>query len=161
MNCPTTTSKNPKSKQMAVAPDADALALAVACLARKDLFRDELRAKLASRGVDPESVEVVLDWLTEKGALNEERTLISRVETMREAGKASKGRARISEAVHGILAPEDIANDDAELERIRSVLHAKFPSGSDRARAGRFLVSRGFDEDLIETALDRFFPEQE
>lgn len=146
---------------MAVAPDADALALAVAMLAKKDLLPDELRAKLANRGVPDESAALVLQWLEAKGAMNEARTLANRVETMRDAGKGGKGRIRISEAVHGAITPEAIADDESELDRMQAVLHGKFPHGADRARAGRFLVSRGFEEDLIETALDRFAPEME
>ena len=36
-------------------------------------------------------------------------------------------------------------------------LSAKFKPTDDRARGGRFLLSRGFDENDIEGALDEFF----
>lgn len=141
------------------------LALADALLRLKTAERTaaELRKTLVEKH-SPEDVEAALVWLTQRGLLSDDRAAEAVVRP-RTAGRRAEGDARLrqrleargvdSEAVERALAE---APDEAG--RVQDALRAKFrPEVGQRAKAGRFLLSRGFDEDAIDGVLDRFFGE--
>ncbi len=50
---------------------------------------------------------------------------------------------------------------ESQTDGMRALLHAKCKPKDSRAKGARLLLSRGFDEDAIETVLDEFFGSQE
>ena len=84
----------------------------------------------------------------------------------RASGRRAEGDARLRQRLESRGASEtSVANALAdvpdEIQRMHDALSAKFktPAPTDRARAGRFLLSRGFDEDAVDGAIHRFFGE--
>lgn len=145
-------------------PDPQALKLALGWLSRRELLEKEIAAKLAAKGFDQTACEAVLDWLRNRRVVNDVRTVENAVER-KNSGKRIQGRLKIREdlEVRGVhaeqiaqaLAPAD---DESELAKMAAILTLKQPG--DRGRAGRLLFSKGFEEELIETALDQFFEAQ-
>jgi regulatory protein len=135
-----------------VEPDLAARALRL--LARREHTRLELCRKLAPHVEDPLRLEAVLDDLTSRGWLSDERF----VEAFVHARRGRFGPARIRRALleRGV-AEELIAGAlpglrAGELEAARAVWARKFKTpattSSERARQVRFLQSRGFATEL-------------
>jgi SOS response regulatory protein OraA/RecX len=79
-------------------------------------------------------------------------------------GKRAAGIEKLRAELERRGAPENIVEEclaelspDDQKQGMLDALSAKFKPTDDRARAGRFLLSRGFAEDEIESALDDFF----
>jgi SOS response regulatory protein OraA/RecX len=145
-----------------------ALQSALKLLRTRDRFTREIVDRLRTEGFQQEDVEYVVEHLCKKGILNDDNTTQKHIE--RNSGKRAVGTEKLRAELERLGAPEEtieanlagIATD--EPERALEALRAKYKEGSDRAKAGRFLFSRGFQEEAIETALDRFckpaeFPE--
>ncbi|MFI5384641.1 MAG: regulatory protein RecX [Fimbriimonadales bacterium] len=123
-------------------------------------FADEIRRHLAGTGFEASDVEGVLRYLGERKLIDDERTALDMIE--RHSGKRAAGTQRLREELRNLGASEEaieaglaaIESDDPE--RALDALRAKYKSGADRGKAGRFLVSRGFGEDAVEAALDVF-----
>lgn len=74
------------------------------------------------------------------------------------SGKRALGDHRLrQELVKRGLPEESLDGASSEAERIEDLLRSKFTPEGNRAKAARFLYSRGFAEDAIESALERFF----
>jgi len=105
-------------------------------------------------------VEGVVGYLSDRKLIDDEKTALDRIE--RHSGKRAAGAQRLREELRNLGASEEViqaglvAIESSDPERALDALRAKFKSGADRGRAGRFLVSRGFSEDAIEAALDVF-----
>ena len=142
---------------------SQALVDAMKALEKAERTPAELRAALLKKH-DPEEVEAALAWLSARKLLSEERAVEATVRP-RSSGKRAEGDQKLRERLERRgAAPEAIdaalAEAPSESERMQNALSAKFrPEEGQRAKAGRFLLSRGFDEDLIEGGLDRFFGE--
>jgi regulatory protein len=138
----------------ATAPAPALTARALRLLARREHTRRELRRKLAAHAGDPAVLEALLDDLTRRGWLSDERF----VEQFVHARRGRFGPARIRRA----LLERGVAEDeitralaglkDEELEAARAVWLRKFKApprtAEERARQVRFLQSRGFSVDV-------------
>ena len=127
-------------------------ARAIKLLAARDLFSNELRAKVAA-----EQFDGVVARLQAQGILNDHR-LAARVAT----SLAASGRGPLairqkleSRGVPGALVDEVVGN--LSEFAIDEEISARIRKGDGIAKVGRFLASRGFDEDAIETILSRHF----
>ena len=141
------------------ANDAEARAIAMALLARRDFASKELREKLGDKGVAGTASEAVIAELTREGLLNDERYAQNYV-----AYHAGRGQGPLRIAAE--LRRRGVASDLIEpalaagpdwSALARKVCRAKFgPERPDtwalRARRARFLLYRGFSSDHIRAA---------
>ena len=143
-------------------PDADpaeARALAVALLARRDFSSQELREKLEAKGYTRTAVADVIAELGRTGLLNDERFAQNYV-----THHAGRGQGPVRIAVELRRRGLDAGFIDAALASgpdwsalARKVCRAKFGpeppvSWPQRARQARFLQYRGFSSDHIRSA---------
>lgn len=139
-----------------------ALATALRRLEASDRFESEVRRALSRHRA--ETVEQVLDYLRRNRLLNDERTAQNLLDLNQ--GRRAVGAEGLRATLERRGAPDEIveeavaasASDDPQ--RARELLLTKFASRDPKemAKAGRFLYSRGFEEDLIRTALEEHFP---
>lgn len=133
---------------------------ALRLLARREHARVELARKLAPHADSPEELETVLDALSERGLLSDERY----VEMRMNARAARFGNARLAHELRtqGIseeLVDNALAASEDELTRARQVWQRKFghrqepDDANERARQIRFLMSRGFSGETIRRVL--------
>lgn len=134
---------------------------AIRLLATREHSRMELRRKLKARCETPESLELVLDGLEQRGYLSDARFVEQYVESRKRKGF---GPVRIRQELQerGVTADlVDPATDPADgewLELIERCCRRKFgdarPSDyRERARRARFLEYRGFPSELIRDLL--------
>jgi SOS response regulatory protein OraA/RecX len=132
---------------------------ALAFLARRDRFIAEVQEYLIGAGYDEPATESVVQFLVEQKLINEITTVESHI--ARNSGKRAVGIERLRTELRELGAPQDIVDailtthGQSEIERATEALRAHYRSGSDQARAGRFLYSRGFDESVIDAVLDQ------
>lgn len=135
-----------------------ALETAVKLLATRSHFESELRQKL-SRFPDQEVEEAVLE-LRNRGYLNDAKALQTFCDEHQ--GK----RLLSSESLAQLLSQKGVQVDRSSLpnptvENMVTALHGKkFDPASgqnERSRAARWLSTRGFDEQEVESALSLFF----
>jgi SOS response regulatory protein OraA/RecX len=145
-----------------------ALKAAFRFLKSRDRFGAEVRTHLIGEGFEEPCVEEVVSYLIERKLINDNKTTQSLIE--RNSGKRSVGIERLRAELERLGAPEETVEanlaglGESESERALEALRTKYKSGADRAKAGRFLYSRGFREEAIEAALEGFcgplsFPE--
>ena len=139
--------------------DAEARAIAMALLARRDFASKELREKLGDKGVASTASEAVIAELTREGLLNDERYAQNYV-----AYHAGRGQGPLRIAAE--LRRRGLAADLIEAALATGpdwaalackVCRAKFgleaaASWAQRARRARFLQYRGFSSDHIRAA---------
>lgn len=142
--------------------ERSALSHAMRLLVRRDLTTAEVRAKLEAKQFDEREIDEAIAWLHDKRLLDDARALEARVESLA-SGKSAGGRLKVRARLEAAGASAEVVDasiesitDGEELERMAKLLDEKFKGGRDRARGGRFLLSRGFEPDLVETALDRW-----
>ena len=128
---------------------------ALRLLSTREHSRAELERKLQRYEEEPGALARVLDALTAKDFINEDRVIGSVV--YRRAGKMGASRSKQELQSKG-LAPDAVAEAVAalrstELERAREVWRKKFGAqpqdAAERAKQMRFLASRGFGGDTI------------
>jgi regulatory protein len=140
---------------------ADARALALKLLARREHTQQELRAKLVRKGCAAGLAAEVVGQLARARLLSEERFIESYVQARRGRGY---GPLRIREELRGKGVEEDAIAQWIDvggrewLEELRRVRRKKFGAGlpksfSERARQARFLQYRGFTTDQIQQVL--------
>jgi regulatory protein len=144
------------------APDtpAELKARALRLLAAREHSRAELARKLAPRAESRGALERLLDELTQKKQLSEERYAEARARQL----ARKYGAARIVQDLRAKGVAEDAADRAAagaradELSRARAILARKYRVPAvrreERARRMRFLQSRGFSHEAIRRALD-------
>lgn len=141
--------------------DPRALKKALGLLRTRDRFEAEVRGELQKSGFDAETADRVVSYLLERRYIDDRRTIINEIE--RRSGKRSVGGNVIRERLLARGAPEDLLDellggrDEGELDRALEVLKGKCRTPRERAKGGRLLHARGFDESVIEQALERFF----
>ncbi len=129
---------------------------AFAFLARREHSRAELQAKLARHWQESdEPLEALLDDLTERGYLSDERAAAQWVA----AKQARYGPRRIAQELRqkgideALIAASTPALQANELEAARAVWQRKFRAApqddKERARQMRFLLGRGFSPDTV------------
>jgi regulatory protein len=134
-------------------------ARALRLLARREHSRAELARKLAPHAESPEALERLLELLTAKKQLSDERYAQGRARAL--ARKFGAARIRHDLRAKGIVdtAAERAAAVAAatDLERARAILARKYrvPAAGpeDRAKRARFLQGRGFSYEVIRRAL--------
>lgn len=142
----------------------EALADALRRLKAAERTSAELRAALLPRHGE-EATEAALAWLSERRLLSDARAAEATVRP-RTAGRRAEGDDKLRQRLEARGATpeaiqEALAQAPEEGQRMEEALAAKFKKedASQRGKAGRFLLSRGFDEDAVDGALDRFFEE--
>ncbi len=131
---------------------------ALRLLARREHARAELARKLAPYAESGEALEALLDDLTARRLLSDERY----VEMRLNARAARFGNARLAyelrtQGVSEELLAAALAENDDELVRARAVWQRKFGEqprdAGERARQMRFLLSRGFSGETVRRVL--------
>ena len=131
---------------------------ALRLLARREHARVELARKLAPHAESGEALEALLDDLTARRLLSDERY----VEMRMNARAARYGNARLAyelrtQGVSDELVAAALAVGDDELTRARAAWQRKFGVGAqddgERARQMRFLLSRGFSGETVRRVL--------
>lgn len=135
-----------------------ALQQALKWLERREYFAEELRAKLTQAGWPEDEVSQAVDYVKSKRLLSDERALESTLTSR--SGKRAIGRARLTEELEAKGASAEalasvIPDDQAEIARALELLSLKYRGGLDVSRAARFLASRGFEEEIIASVIDR------
>jgi regulatory protein len=124
-------------------------------LAGREHSRLELERKLARFGEDADEIRRVLDELTARGFISEQRVVESVL--YQRAGKLGSARV-LSELRAKGLSPEALESaaetlHASELERARAVWRKKFgvlpTDAAERAHQMRFLAARGFSGDAV------------
>jgi regulatory protein len=139
-------------------PSPSILKLALTRLSRSAISKKELLSYLEGKGQDPVESETVVSYLEGRTILSDRKTIESLVES--KSGKRSIGIEKLRATLNERGFPEELI-DEALASRedggIDQVLLAKYKPTDRRDRAARFLLSRGFDEESVAEAIDRFF----
>lgn len=133
---------------------------ALRLLSRREHARVELARKLARHAESADEIDAVLDDLTARGLLSDERY----VEMRLNARSPRFGNARLaqelrSQGVAEELVTDALASGEDELARARQVWRRKFGDqpaageATERARQMRFLMNRGFSGETIRRVL--------
>jgi regulatory protein len=131
---------------------------ALRLLARREHARAELARKLKPHAESDEALAALLDDLTARRLLSDERY----VEMRLNARAARYGNARLAyelrtQGVADELVAAALATGDDELSRARAAWQRKFgdraTDDGDRARQMRFLLSRGFSGETVRRVL--------
>ncbi len=133
---------------------------AMRLLARREHSRVELARKLAIHAESPEALELVLDNLSARQLLSDERY----VEMRMNARSSRFGNARLSHelrtmGVAGELVQDALSKATDELTRAREVWQRKFGNLAEpqepaaRVRQIRFMTGRGFSGETIRQVL--------
>ena len=147
----------PLSPKVPNMPDDELERRILSLLDRRDRFEGEIRHEL--RHEPPVRVDAALARL--RAFLDDRRVLEAYLHG--HGGRRALGRDRMREELACRLAPPELAEEalsglPSESERAAELLRAERKVRT-RAQAGRFLLSRGFDEDAVDGALDGFFDE--
>ena len=131
----------------------DALKVALEAIRRRDRFESELRSLLETKGFE---VEPVIDYLRGRRFLDDRKVASTEVDRLSRKGL---GPDRIRAELEARGAEDTaISNALAELgsqeETAKAALAKKFPGEIDVPRAMRFLLSRGFEEDVARSAIE-------
>ncbi len=140
---------------------SDPLALALRFLASRSRSEAEVRERLASRGVDAQDIEGVLERLRELGYVNDAdfAAAVIRARTQRRA----RGRRLVAEELQAKGVSEDVAEsvlnacygDELAVARPVAERQARRLQGRGfaefRQRLGAFLVRRGFEHATAES----------
>jgi regulatory protein len=150
----------------AVPEDPDPLPCAERILGRRDHGREELRRKLLARGYAPEAVGVVLDRLSERGLLDDERFAREFARQSLEKGHgALYVRAKLgARGLRGASAPCSAA-EEADSLRVylgrRGITAQALTGAAERAKILRFLRGRGYSGAAIAAVLGACREEEE
>lgn len=139
------------------------LEIALAELARRDLSVAELHLLLARRGYLPDEAEEAVAQLTAWNVVSDERAALARLR--RRTGRNARGDAALKDELTGLGISEETADaviaavfaEQPETDRAITLLATKYPKGVEMPKAARFLASRGFGEEAIETAIGRLY----
>lgn len=140
----------------------EAIGIAMKSLVRRARLAGEVAIKLRAKGFSEDEIEGALSCLSRSGFINDDKAISSHLQSR--TGRRSIGpeklraellqRGATEDQVEGSLA---LRTDSDDIEAMLAALGGRTWKEGDRSRAGRFLASRGFGEELISTALDRHF----
>lgn len=135
-------------------------------LKSRNYLEAELKLRLESEDCPKEVVDSVLQFLIERRFLDDQRTIEQTVD--RASGRRAIGRNKLQNELiaRGLPAEEAkqavrIRTDTEEQSIIAELLEKKGRIGADRARYGRFLLSRGFESEAVDAALNQFFGDED
>lgn len=136
---------------------------ALKLLARREHSRRELERKLLQRKFAPEHIATTLDWLTERGFLDDTRYARLAAEAQQRRGMGPlRARARLLRAgiaenlAERAVAEAFAASDLAAQARVLCERRFGAPgelSRRDLQRAYRFLLARGYRPELVRDIL--------
>ena len=134
---------------------------ALQLVSQRQMSRRELSKKLREKGFDPETADYCVDWVTERGLLNEESYAAA---VVRHYAAKGYGESRIRQELQRRGLPRELweealaamPEDPSKLDRlIAQRLHD--PSNRDEVRKlTSALFRRGFGMEEIRSALKRF-----
>jgi SOS response regulatory protein OraA/RecX len=134
-----------------------ALLSALKMLKRQDLTIQEVKTRLECN-FDPSLVEQTILFLTNNRLLDDLRYARNAVE--RNEGKRAIGDQALRDKLESRGVPPEViqelmseVNQD-ELDRALILVEAKFSGSGSPGRVARFLSSRGFSDDTIESILE-------
>lgn len=140
----------------------DALPLALKRLQRSDAFEAEVAETLRKNGVEDSTVQEVIAHLKARRILDDKRTIENLVASR--SGRRAVGVEKLRAELVRRGAPEELVDGclagipaEEQLEGMLSALRARCKPTDSRAKGARLLLSRGFPEEGIESALDEFF----
>lgn len=135
---------------------------ALRLLAQREHSRSELMVKLARYAQEGEDLPALLDWLEQRGFIDEARV----AESVLHRRAPLLGAQRVLQELRRKGLDEDLLRaaagrlKDTELERARAVWHQRFGNApapatrEEQARQMRFLAARGFGGDVVRRVLD-------
>ena len=133
---------------------------ALRLLARREHARTELARKLAPHAESSEALEALLDELTERRLLSDERYVEMRINSRSSRfGNARLAHELRTQGVSAELIGTALASSEDELTRAQLVWQRKFggkhdkSDAAERARQIRFLMCRGFSGETIRRVL--------
>ncbi|HET9651948.1 MAG TPA: recombination regulator RecX [Usitatibacter sp.] len=129
---------------------------ALRTLVRRDHSRIELARKLAPYAESAVALKALLDELTARKQLSDERYAEARASWLSRKYGAAKIRQDLK--AHGVAdALVARVSSDGELERARAILARKYrepaTTPEEKARRARFLQGRGFSFDVVQRLL--------
>ena len=139
-----------------------ALEKATDLLANQDQSSEVLRKKLLARKYDAQEVDAAIEKLKKYNYLDDAETCRRQFENFYSEGKLSIRQIVFKLIQRGFdknfieqLIPDDV--EEHELLAAEKLLAKKFtPKNFDKAKAWQFLASRGFDGEIISSAIERF-----
>lgn len=144
----------------------EAILVAAAYLKKRDLSQFEIRDRLVRRGYGSEVIEPCLKFLVSKRFIREELVVEKALNMAR--GSKAKGDSLIAEKLVARGLPLELIqskltdpDNGTENERALELLTSKFPRGGSASKLGRFLWSRGFAEETIDSVLASYAPSLE
>lgn len=135
-----------------------ALLSALRMLKRQDLTIQEVRTRLECK-FGPNKVDETILFLTNNRLLDDLRYARNAIE--RNEGRRAVGDQALRDKLEARGVPADVIGelmneaDQDELSRAIVLVDAKFSGSESPGRVARFLASRGFSDDTIETILER------
>ncbi len=135
-----------------------ALLAALRMLKRQDLAILEVQSRLECN-FDPSTVEETVKFLTNHRLLDDLRFARNAIE--RNEGKRAIGDQALRDKLESRGVPSDVVKalmskvDQDEMGRALVLVDAKFSGSESPGRVARFLASRGFSEETIESILER------
>lgn len=131
----------------------DALKVALEAIRRRDRFESELRTLLETKGFE---VEPVIEYLKGRRFVDDRRVASTEVERLSRKGLGpDRIRAELeARGAEDTAISNALAELDSPEETAKAALAKKFPCEIDVPRAMRFLLSRGFEEDVARSAIE-------
>jgi len=123
----------------------------------------ELTSRLQAKGYPVEIVDAIVAHLVEKSLLDDQRVIERVVEQL--LAKPGAGRLKVKARLLSRGLDEGVADralaEISDEDQIRSALDTFVgrPFLEDQTRAYRHLANRGFEEEIIEAALLRYYRE--
>lgn len=144
-------------------PATESLKLCIKWLRSGDLTEAELRIRLQGRKRPEEEIESALEAVKSRRWQSDERVKERVVET---STHRLEGRRRIeSRLAQRGLAEEQVSeavsnlDEESEKEKALLLLRQKLKPSDGPAKATRMLASKGFEEEIIKSALEDAFPD--
>lgn len=131
----------------------DALKVALEAIRRKDRFESEVRTILETKGLEPNDV---LGYLKQRRFIDDVRVTGIEVDRLSRKG-VGPDRIRAELEARGAddaIVSEALSKVESPLDTAKAALAKKFPGAVDIPRAMRFLLSRGFDEEVAQAAIE-------
>ena len=141
-----------------------ALALAHAYVNRRERSEQEVREHLLRREAETETIDAVIQELTELGFVDDARFARLFVQDKRDLNQWGRGRIQkgliqrgIARDLAELTLDQELAVDGGELQMALDLLERRFPSpvltARDRERALGVLLRRGYEYELAVDAL--------
>ena len=139
---------------------------ALTLVSQRQMSAKELRDKLRQKGIEPETAAWCVDWLTERGLLDEAAYAAAVVRHYAARGYGA-GRVRAELSRRGL--PRELADEAMEAmsggqEKLDRLIAARLRDPGDRDEVRKLSASlyrRGFSSEEIRSALRRFETEIE